>query len=102
MMVTDVPVLLPKRNQVPLLGPNSFQADAEVWGLDLYGLRAKYSSEGALGGYSNSLHERLVVSNPRHVFALMSYCNTVTRDLVQSTWLGATTHQRILAYIDRH
>ena len=102
MMVTDVPMLLPKRNQLPLLGPNTFQAGTEVWRLDIHGLQAKYGSGAGRDDYDNRLHEGLVVSNPRDVFALMSYRNTTTGASVQSTWLGDTTHQRILDYISRH
>ena len=84
----------------PLLGPltavgepASTAAAAEVWGLDLYALQARYDRADTV--YSTAQDEGLVVSNPRYVFEVMSYCNSTDQSPVQSKWLSQTTHQRI-------
>ena len=107
---------------LPLLGPATsgvLNRDSEVWGLDVYALKKRYGVaadffpawDGAWGDYpargagntyaAATSPERLVASNPRHVFALMSYCSAVTGSPVQSRWLDADTHARVLDLIEQ-
>ena len=90
--------------ELPLLGPLG-DAYAEVWGLDLAYLQARTETASVAGAESETpktdySRDQLIVSNPRHVYELMSYCHAgLSSGGSQAGWLGKDTHQGIMDFM---
>jgi len=76
---------------VPLLGPMG-NSDREVWGLDIDFMRERYSSLQWVDELNS-----LIVSDPRHVYSIMSYCSFNMR--TQAIWMDAVYHGRIIEHL---
>ena len=89
-----IPQIEEGRQELPLLGPLDYDSpnpNTEVWGLDIHSLNNR-KEFGALG-------DPVIVSNPRHVFAIMSYCSPGGQSGLQDRWLDRTAHGRIVEHI---
>lgn len=96
--------LLPESGDFPLLGPLGNGHDKEIWGLDIGYIQSRY--DNSLPDFA----ENLIVSNPRRVFAITSYCRTKNyllndvdesfKSNVQNGWLDSEHHQRIIDFIN--
>ena len=110
-MVTPETKTFDPNYQLPLMGPMGDEY-REVWGFDVHylkartypGVAAEDASEAIRG---DSSWDSLIVSNPRHVYELMSHCTagvSVDRTLLsfdgaQARWLGKDTHERIIDFM---
>ena len=101
-----------RRYDLPLLGPLGSQnengnwlpvvnPDTEVWGLDIDTLRLRRAWQENRHGRPQleSNADSIIVANPRHSFATVSYCEV--RGEVQLVWLDRISHERILEQMSR-
>lgn len=72
---------------VALLGPLG-DVDTEVWGLDTY-----FADRRQFPRWQDNLYG-LIVSDPREVYSVMSYCMGNSR--TQALWMDAFHHERII------
>ena len=95
-------------NMVPTLGPVG-DPYAEVWGLDLRYLAGRVArkpdrADGQPGPATGLAagRDKLVASNPRFVFELMSYCGLEGKSLAgyQYRWLGRHYHAKLVDYMN--
>ena len=89
-------------NLAPALGPIG-DAFTEIWGLDLRYLQNRVTRNAvtrAATGFDPA-RDQLVVSNPRYVYALMSYCSPEDGfGYHQSRWLDQQYHAQLVTYMD--
>jgi len=93
----EVDDMVADNEDVALMGPLDEGIQSEVWGLDIGYMGDKYR----LSTWS-AAHDLLIVSDPREVYEVMSYCrgraytvNEGERN-TQDIWLGAVNHASIV------
>ncbi len=87
---------LPDNEFLPLLGPIG-NANREIWGLDIDFMRERYASTQ----WQTQLNS-LIVSDPREVYSIMSYCfHSLKNYDTQAIWMDAFYHRHIIEYLNQ-